>query len=134
MPLVTTNFLARYTGKDRKTIRKRIDTLPHDPKRRVDSIPALEAIYYGTGPSGNGFISTPEAVRQLTIAKKDEIDLEMQIKRGDRVPIEECRRADNEIYMAIAGIIKANRGKTLSENLINEIFDMLRSWAHRLER
>jgi len=39
----------------------------------------LEAIYCGTLPGENGFISTLEAVRQLTIAKKEQIELQNQI-------------------------------------------------------
>ena len=35
-------------------------------------------------PDGK-FIPTSEAVRQLTIAKKAEIDLDMKIKRGQRI-------------------------------------------------
>ena len=130
MPLVTANFLARYTGKTWRTISRRIDKLPTDPKGKVDSIAALEAIYCGT-TNGNGFISTPEAVRQLTIAKKAEIDLDMAIKGGEWIQIKECQKADNDIFTAIAGTIKANRNKVLTDALINEMFYALRTWAHR---
>ena len=132
MPLVSANWLSRHTGKDWRTIKKRIDKLAHDNSGKVDSATALEAIYCGLAKENGGFISTPEAVRQLTIAKKSEIDLEMEIKRGDRIPIADCLAVDNEVFQAIAGTIKANRNKQLSEEVTNEIFDNLRDWAGRL--
>ena len=132
MPLVSANWLARHTGKDWRTIKKRIDKLAHDNSGKVDSATALEAIYVGLLKENGEFISTPEAVRQLTIAKKSEIDLEMEIKRGDRIPITDCLAVDNEVFQAIAGTIKANRNKQLSEEVTNEIFDNLRDWAGRL--
>ena len=128
MPLVTANWLARYTGKTWRTISRRIDKLAKDKRGCVDSIAAFDAIYYGTG---NGeYISTPEAVRQLTIAKKAEIDLEMEIRRGDRVPVEQVRQKANEVFQAFAAIIKANRNRVLSETVINEIFESLRDWKN----
>lgn len=132
MPLVSANWLARHTGKDWRTIKKRIDKLSHDNSGKVDSATALEAIYCGLAEANGEFVSTPEAVRQLTIAKKDEIDLEMEIKRGDRIPIDDCLAVDNEVFQAIAGTIKANRNKQLTEEVTNEIFDNLREWAGRL--
>jgi hypothetical protein len=131
MPLVTVNWLARHTGKDWRTISKRTAKLPRT-RDRLDCATALEAIYCGLDSENGEFISTPEAVRQLTIAKKSEIDLEMEIKRGDRIPIADCLAVDNEVFQAIAGTIKANRGKRLDEDVTNEIFDNLRDWAGRL--
>src|SRR5215510_8227947 len=72
MPTVSINWLSRHTGKDRRTIKKRLDNLPQDLKGKFDSVTALEAIYYGPSPDGNGFISQSEAVRRLTIAKEKE--------------------------------------------------------------
>src|SRR5437016_6274271 len=103
MPLVSANWLARHTGKDWRTIKKRIDKLAHDNRSRVDCATALEAIYCGLAENKGQFISTPEAIRQLTIAKKDEIDLEMEIKRGERIPIQDCVAVDNEVFQSIAG-------------------------------
>ena len=87
MPTVSINFLSRHTGKDRRTIKRRLDKLPQDAKGKFDSGAALEAIYYGPSPDGNGFISQSEAVRRLTIAKEKEIVLSMEIQRGSRIPL-----------------------------------------------
>ncbi len=52
-----------------------------------DSARALENIYPGNGDGA--FITMAEAVRRLTIAKEKEIVLDMEIKRGARIPIED---------------------------------------------
>ena len=133
MPQVSANFLARHTGKDWKTIKRRIDNLPQDKQKRVDSIAALEAIYLGN--NGNGeFITTAEAVRRLTIAKEKEIVLDMEIKRGSRIPLEDVRESANEVFMALAGTIKSYHNKVLTIEAINEMFEMLRDWAHDWRR
>jgi len=129
---VSVYWLNQATGKHTATIRKRIANLNPDSQGKYDSAVALEAIYCGLVESEGSFISTPEAVRQLTIAKKSEIDLEMEIKRGDRIPIADCLAVDNEVFQTVAGTLKANRGKVLSEEVTNEIFDGIKEWAGRL--
>ena len=129
---VSVYWLNQATGKHTATIRKRLSSLTPDSRGKYDSATALEAIYIGLSDANGEKISTPEAVRQLTVAKKEEIDLGMQITRGERIPIEDCLSVDNEVFQAIAGTIKANRNKPLSEELTNEMFQNLRDWAGRL--
>lgn len=135
MPLVSANWLSRHTGKDWRTIKKRIDKLSHDNRGRVDCASALESIYCGNGNGTNGngeFIATPEAVRLLTIAKKQEIDLDMEIKRGDRIPREDCEIALGEVVQAINGTLKAKRNQILDDVTINEIFGQLREVGEKM--
>ncbi len=130
---VSVYWLGQATGKHPNTIKKRLADVHADPRGKYDSADALEAIYVGGFVEKNGeFVSTPEAVRQLTIAKRQEIDLTMEIQRGKRVPIEDCLAIDNEVFQTIAGTIKANRGKILNDTVTNEMFDTLRDWAGRL--
>jgi len=129
---VSIYWLNQATGKHPGTIKKRIANLTPDSRGKYDSATALEAIYIGLADADGEKIAMPEAVRQLTVARKEEIDLEMEIKRGDRIPIADCLAVDNEVFQAIAGTIKANRNKQLSEEVTNEIFDNLRDWAGRL--
>jgi hypothetical protein len=124
--------LGQATGKHPATIRKRLSSLSADSKGKYDSVVALEAIYCGLIESEGTFVSTPEAVRQLTIAKKEEIDLEMEIKRGERIPVADCLAIDNEVFQSISGTLKANAGKHLTEDVTNEIFDGLKQWVGRL--
>jgi hypothetical protein len=68
---VSLYWLQNATEKHRSTIKRRVAGLDADKRGRYDSAAALEAIYCGAGSGDNSeFISTPEAVCQLTIAKK----------------------------------------------------------------
>jgi hypothetical protein len=129
MPAVSVNWLSRHTGKDWRTVKKRIDKLPQDKHGRVDSATALEAIYCGTLTTSNGFISTPEAIRQLTIAKKEEIELQMSIVRGQRIPIDDVNAVVRMAFQSVRGIIKASK---LPIESCNEIFDALRQASQEL--
>src|SRR5215470_11026009 len=129
MPTISINWLSRHTGKDRRTIKRRLDKLPSDAKGKFDSVAALEAIYYGPSPDGNGFISQSEAVRRLTIAKEKEIVLGMEVTRGSRVPLQDVAQSTNEIFQMFAGTLKANHNKVLTQEVINEIFEAIRNWV-----
>jgi hypothetical protein len=122
---VSQNELSELTGKDRKTVRRLLAHLnpapgPHRAKL-YDSKLALETLYLGT--NGNGFITTAEAVRRLTIAKEKEIVLNMEIKRGARIPIEDVSEISTHIFRHMRGIIVASK---LTPDEKNEILDRLR--------
>jgi hypothetical protein len=51
----------------------------------------------------------------------------MEITRKERIPLEVVTSVNNEVDMAIAGIIKANVDKVLTRELINEIFSQFRN-------
>jgi len=119
---VSIYWLCQATEKHRGTLKKRVSALEADKHGRYDSAAALEAIYRGALPDDNGFISTPEAVRQLTIAKKEQIELQNQIARGERIPIDDVNLAVDQVFGAMRGIVKAN----LSVDHANEVFDEMR--------
>jgi hypothetical protein len=117
---VSIYWLSDVTGKHAATIKKRISEIKRDSDGKVDSGQALEAIYIGGGGT------TEEVIRQLNIARKNEIDLDMEIKRGDRIPREDCEEAFNEVVQSISGALKARRNQSLDDKTINDIFDQLR--------
>lgn len=65
-------------------------------------------------------------------SEREQIELDMQIKRGTRIPKEDVDRAWQIVVKSIAGIIKANRNKLLTDEQINEIFDLMRAEMDRL--
>jgi hypothetical protein len=133
MPQVSIYWLNTYTGKDPRTIKKRLANLPKDKHGKYDSGAAFEAIYAGQMTELEGeFVSTPEAVRRLTLAKKAQIDLDMEIKRGQRIPIDDVKEIVGRAFMSVAATLKANRDKVLSEQQINDIFAMLRDSENKL--
>ena len=121
---VSQNQLSELTGKDRNTIRRLLSDLKpvrgsHSAKLYESKL-ALETLYLG---NENGFITTAEAVRRLTIAKEKEIVLNMEIKRGARIPIGDIMEISRQTFMQIRGVIIASK---LSQEDKNEIFARLR--------
>jgi len=97
-------------------------TRPHRAQL-YDSARALENIYPGNGDGA--FITMAEAVRRLTIAKEKAIVLDMEIKRGARIPIEDVSLTEKHIlfFGRIRGVMIASK---LSAEQKNEILDRLR--------
>ena len=133
MPQVSIYWLNTYTGKDPRTIKKRLANLPKDKHGKYDSGAAFEAIYAGQMTELEGeFISTQEAVRRLTNAKRAQIDLDMEIKRGQRIPIDVVQDVARRSFQSIATTLKANHDKVLTLELINEMFATLRDAGQKL--
>jgi hypothetical protein len=128
---VTVNWLAEVTGKHPATIKKRTAALDCNKDGKFDSKIALQAIYIGV--SGDK-VTTEEAIRQLNVARKQEIDLGMEVTRKDRIPIEDCLAVNDEIFQAIAGILKSNRDRQLTDSHINEILDSLREVPDKIPK
>jgi hypothetical protein len=58
--------------------------------------------------SADGAPTASEALRQLSIARTEQVRLQNEIIRKERMPLDDVRKVDNEVYQAIAGIIKAS--------------------------
>jgi hypothetical protein len=119
---ITISEGSRLSGKTRETVAKAARELP------VREGPGNAKLYRGqdlfNALYNSGSYS--ETARQLNIARKQQIDLDMQIKRKERIPIEIIREVDNEVYMSISGILKSNVDKLLTRDVINEIFEQFR--------
>jgi phage terminase Nu1 subunit (DNA packaging protein) len=60
-------------------------------------------------------------------AERQSLELDMEITRKERIPIDVVTAVNNEVDMAIAGILKSSVGKVLTHELINEIFSQFRN-------
>ena len=138
MPFLSINELHQLTGKTRATVTKHLDGVPFKdgPKKAMlyDSQVALERLYRGesTGDEGDP-ISKLEAERQLTIARKQQIDLEMEVTRKERIPLDVVDEIDELALTNIIGMLKAQEGKTLSPELIGDILTELREIGARVK-
>jgi hypothetical protein len=65
-------------------------------------------------------------------AERAEIELSMEIKRGLRIPIDDAAEVTNAVFHGIAGILKANRDKILTEKHINEILGAMRDACKKI--
>ena len=118
--LVSINQLAEWTGRDRRTITQRLADIPftEGPKQAhlYDSAVALAAIYKST--------NAKEALDQKRV---DEIDLNMSIKRRERIPLPIVAGVWDAALQSFGGGLKAAKGKKLDAAKINELLEILRS-------
>ncbi len=131
MPLLSELKFSELTGFDRGTVKRRLDGVDHQPGPRrgrlYESKIALERLYRGESAGEEGDpISKLEAERQLTIARKQQIDLEMEVTRKERIPLDVVDEIDELALTNIIGMLKAQEGKTLSPELIGDILTELR--------
>jgi len=145
MPLLTVHKLAELTGKQRVTLNKRLDNVPFTlgngdvkPQKLYDSKVALEYIYCGGAVSEDGepterIPTQQEAARDLSIAKRKEIDLKMEVLRKERIPLEDICAVNEQAFLHVAGLIKSNEGKMLTAELVNDIFTGIREIGAKLK-
>ena len=67
-------------------------------------------------------------------AERALLELDMEIKRGSRIPLDIVADSAQEICLMFSQTLKANRDKVMSEATINEIFQTLRSWSQDWRR
>lgn len=128
--LLSESQLAELTQRDRKTVRAKLMEVPYEDGPRnaklYESHIAL-GVLYGVGADYKKGVVTPqEAARRLTLKRTEEIDLNMEVTRRERIPLEDVEEHNEQVLGNIAGIFKANEGKQLSPELIQELFAELR--------
>lgn len=130
MSLRSLRELAELTGKNVDTVKARLDRVPFQPgpknAKLYKSPVALERIYSNTELVDGEPITQAEATRLFTIKRGQEIDLNMEIKRKERIPLETVEEINDEVYRNLAGILKAQEGKFMSVDAINDLLAELR--------
>jgi hypothetical protein len=138
VPLLSINELHKLTGKTRATVTKSMDGLTFQPGPKsgklYDSKLALAKLYGVAGEDGTGSVTAQEASRLLTIARRQQIDLEMEVLRGERWPSEDVENIHETSLSNVAGLLKAHEGKTLTPELIRDIFTELREVPAKLAK
>ena len=114
---------SRLSGKTRETCAKAARELP------VREGPGNAKLYRGQDLLNNLYDSGSysETARQLNIARKQQIDLDMELMRKKRIPLDVVTAVNNEVDLAIAGILKSNVDKVLTREVINSIFEQFRN-------
>jgi hypothetical protein len=113
---ITISEASRLTGKTRETVAKNARELPMREGSGNAKLYRGQNLFNAIYDSG----SYSETARQLNIARKRQIDLDCEIKRKERIPLEVVAQVDNEVCMAIAGILKSNVDRVLTREVINE--------------
>lgn len=127
--------LAELTGKARATIRKWLANTPHEKgphkARLYESKVALEILYRGEPESGET-LSLHEEQRLLTKARREEIGLNMEVVRKERIPLDEITAINDRAFSNIAGILKARLGKLFDDETLQDCFAELRGIGERI--
>ena len=121
--------IAELTGVHRDTISKRLADLPFEAGKKgaklYSSQDALAAIYKTVS------LEAARAEQARTAAQLNAIRAEDL--RKTRIPIATVLQAHDEILQAIAATLKPAKGKLLTQDLINDIFDKFRSIPAKLK-
>jgi phage terminase Nu1 subunit (DNA packaging protein) len=111
---VSINQLANYTGKDRRTIRRRLSNLQRGPDNRYASPEAMRAIYTADKPTDLEHQQARLAAARANVAEIQGADL-----RNELVPAAEARHywtqivanADRRLRLLPAACARAIRGE-----------------------
>jgi hypothetical protein len=134
MKLVSINELTHLLGMQRETIRKRLAGLtPVDGPQQAklyDSKQAIHAIL-GLTKDGDTAIDYNEAQKQLAVARKQQIDLEMEVTRKERPRREEVLNAFAQLCGKMAEIVRSAPG--IADDARADLLTSLREFLDRLE-
>lgn len=140
MPKLSVNQLSGLTGKTRATVNKALDAVTPEigekSAKLYDSKIALEIIYGARGGASGGeegYISNQEANRLLTLERRAEIQLDIEIKRKERIPLDVVSQINDEVFSGAAAIIKGHLGKKLTSVVIKDILALFRDIPGRLK-
>ena len=129
----TLNNAAREFGIHREQLARRARRLDIRPEAdgRYSSI-QIKSLLLGTVENAGEYVSPEEAARLLTIARRQEIDLNMEVTRKERIPLDDVTEVNEECLSDLAGLLKANSGKEMTEEVINDLFACARAIGSKL--
>jgi hypothetical protein len=129
MKLLTQRQIEELTGKHRKALRELLQGVPFKPGANrahlYESTVALPVIYAEARSLEAARIKQAETAAHLNQIRADELS-------KTRIPIQTVLDVMDEVFQATAATLKAAKGKTLTIELINDIFDKFRAAPKRL--
>jgi hypothetical protein len=136
--LISQLEIAELLSTDRETVRKKVAPLvaKQGPKnaKLYESDKALPLCLGLGSPQDGEYVDMAEAQRLLTVKRGAQIDLEMEVTRGDRWPKDDVEAIHEASLSNVAGLLKAHEGKLLSAELIRDIFTELREVPAKLAK
>ena len=130
MKLVTQRELEELTGKHRKALRELLQGVPFKPgpnrAHLYESTVALSVIYAASRSLEEARIKQAETAAHLN-------QIRAEILSKTRIPIQIVLDEIDEVFQAMGATLKAAKGKMLTIELINDLFDKFRSVPARLK-
>ena len=125
--LLSINQLWELTGRDRKTVTKKLENLTLTAGDKgahlYESTQALPLIYAVDNLEA---ARAKQALSQASLNAVREEDL-----RKQRIPIQIVRDVVDEVFQSVGATLKAAKGKKLTPERINEVFDKFRAAPSR---
>jgi len=125
---VSINQLWEWTGRERRLIKKKLEGLSFSNGQKkghlYESTEALPRIYSVDS------LEVARARHALSQASLNAVREESL--RKQRIPIETVEEVWDQTFQSVAATIKAAKGKKLSTELINELFDKFRAAPSKL--
>jgi hypothetical protein len=126
--LLSISQLAELTGRDRRTLAKKLEPLPMTEGEKgghtYESADALARIY---GSDSLEAARAEQARSQAALNKVRE-----EVLRKQRIPIELVLSIHDQTLQAMASTLKAAKGKVLTVELINQTFSDFRAIPAKL--
>jgi hypothetical protein len=126
--LLSISQLAELTGRDRRTLAKKLEPLPMTEGEKgghtYESADALARIY---GSDSLEAARAEQARSQAALNKVRE-----EVLRKQRIPIELVLSIHDQTLQAMASTLKAAKGKVLTVELINQILSDFRAIPAKL--
>jgi hypothetical protein len=136
MKLISINEIAILAGVTRETASKKLAGIvaQKGPKsaKLYDSTIALRKVM-GLDHQEGDPVTPAQAQLQLTIARKQEIDLNMEVLRKERIPIDVVNEIQSEAFSAINGILKSIVGKVMTDEVFHDAQQQLRDIPAKLK-
>ena len=121
--------IAELTGIHRDTISKRLADVPFEAGKKGAKLYSSEDALAGIYKTDS--LEAARAEQARTAAQLNAIRAD--VLRKTRIPIEIVLQVNDEITQATAATLKAAKGKLLTAELINDIFDKFRSIPAKLK-
>lgn len=138
MKLVSVKLLSELLSMQRETVAKKLSSLvPTAGPKQAKLYPSDRAINMCLGrgeESDTGYVDQAEANRQLAIKRGAQIDLEMEVTRKERIPLDVLEDVNDRAFSNVAGMLKAHEGKTLTAAAIGDMLSELRSVSESVRR
>ena len=135
MKKVSVSEISALTNKTRETVGKALRNLKSEPgpnnAKLYDSAVALERVY-GVFEKGDA-VSLQDAQRHLAVARRQEIDVNIEIARKQRIPLDDVVEINNEVFANVAATLKAHEGKVLTMETINDLYDQFRAIGEQIK-
>jgi hypothetical protein len=126
---VTINWVATCSGMHANTVRKRLTGMESDRNGKFDRATALQRLYVGE----DGAMTYSDVQKKLSMEKTKQIQLQNDVIRKTRIPLDLVLAAFDETHQAMAATLRGSVGKVLTIELFNEIFASFREIPSRLK-